>query len=195
MKFPRLRTILLTPFVLFALVYIAAAVTLAWKGDSIAVFEKPTATYETITIFGASGTAGDGVLKAALANPDIRKIHVITRRATPRIEEGVASGKVEMTLHMNYLDYSAIRERIADADAAYWAIGISSLGVARGWSYDRAGLFQPDSVASPALTRSELEALVMDPADRVTFMCAPWGSGERIGIDGDLDGILNADEA
>jgi hypothetical protein len=100
-----------------------------------------------------------------------------------------------LTLHMNYLDYSAIRERIADADAAYWAIGISSLGVARGWSYDRAGLFQPDSVASPALTRSELEALVMDPADRVTFMCAPWGSGERIGIDGDLDGILNADEA
>jgi len=68
-------------------------------------------------------------------------------------------------------------------------------GVARGWSYDRAGLFQPDAVASPALTRSELEALITDPADRVTFMCAPWGSGERIGIDGDLDGILNADEA
>jgi sugar lactone lactonase YvrE len=68
-------------------------------------------------------------------------------------------------------------------------------GVRRGWSYDRAGLFQPDSVASPALTRSELEALVTDPADRVTFMCAPWGSGERIGIDRDLDGILNADEA
>ena len=107
MKFPRLRTILLTPLALFALVYIAGAVTLALKDDSIAVFEEPTANYETIAIFGASGTAGDGILKSALANPDIRKIHVITRRSTPRIEEGVASGKVQMTLHMDYPDTSA----------------------------------------------------------------------------------------
>ena len=59
MKLPRLRTILLTPLVLFALVYIAGAVMLALQDDSIAVFEEPTATYETIAIFGASGTAGD----------------------------------------------------------------------------------------------------------------------------------------
>ena len=129
MKLPRLRTILLTPLALFALVYIAGAATLALKDDSIAVFEEPTATYETIAIFGASGTAGDGILKAALANPDISKIQVITRRATPRIEEGVASGKVEMTLHMDYLDYSAVQQQMADADAVYWAIGISSVGV------------------------------------------------------------------
>jgi hypothetical protein len=128
-KFPRLKTILLTPLVLFALVYIAGAVMLARKDDSIAVFEEPTASYETIAIFGASGTAGDGILKAALANPDISKIHVITRRATPRIEEGVNSGKVQMTLHMDYLDYTAIKQQIADADAVYWAIGISSVGV------------------------------------------------------------------
>ena len=129
MKFPRLRTILLIPFALFALVYIAGAVTLALKDDSIAVFEEPRATYDTIAIFGASGTAGDGILKAALANPEIKKIHVITRRATPRIEQGVASGKVKMTRHMVYLDYSAVQEQIADTDAVYWAIGISSVGV------------------------------------------------------------------
>ncbi len=86
MKFPRLRTILLTPLVLFALVYIAGAITLALDDDTIAVFEGSAASYETIAIFGASGTAGDGILKAALANPDIEKIHVVTRRATPRIE-------------------------------------------------------------------------------------------------------------
>ena len=114
---------------LFALVYIVGAVTLALKDDSIAVFEEPTANYDTIAIFGASGTAGDGILKAALANSEIKKIRVVTRRATPRIEEGVASGKVQMTLHKNYLDYSAVEEQIADADAVYWAIGISSVGV------------------------------------------------------------------
>ena len=129
MKFPRIRTILLTPLALFAMVYIAGAVTLQLRDDSIAAFEGATATYETIAVFGASGTAGDGILKAALANPDISKIHVITRRATPRIEEGVASGKVQMTLHMDYLDYSAVQQQLVDADAVYWAIGISSVGV------------------------------------------------------------------
>jgi nucleoside-diphosphate-sugar epimerase len=129
MKFPRLRTILLTPLALFALLYIAGAVMLERRDDSIAAFEKRAATYETIAIFGASGTAGDGILKAALANPDIKTIHVITRRPTPRIEEGVASGKVQMTLHMDYLDYSAIKQQMADADAVYWAIGITSVGV------------------------------------------------------------------
>jgi hypothetical protein len=129
MKLPRLRTILLTPVVLFALLYIAGAVMLALKDDSIAVFEERIASYETIAIFGASGTAGDGILKAALANPDISKIHVITRRATPRIEEGIESGKIQMTLHTDYLDYSAVQAQMAEADAVYWAIGISSVGV------------------------------------------------------------------
>ena len=115
--------------VLFAILYIAGAIALALKDDAIAAFEKPAASYETIAIFGASGTAGDGILKAALTNPDIKKIHVITRRATPRIEEGISSGKVQMTLHMDYLDYSAVQQQIAEADAVYWAIGISSVGV------------------------------------------------------------------
>lgn len=129
MKLPSLKKILLVPLVLLALVYIAGAVTLALKDDPIAALAGEPATYETIAIFGASGTAGDGILKAALANPDISKIHVITRRATPRIDAGVAAGKVEMTLHMDYRDYSAIEQQIAQVDAVYWAIGISSIGV------------------------------------------------------------------
>ena len=129
MKFPRKRTILFVPLALFTVFYVFGAVSLALRDDAIAVFEQPVAGYETVAIFGASGTAGDGILEAALANPEISKIHVVTRRATPRIEEGVAAGKVQMTLHMDYLDYAAIHEQIAEADAVYWAIGISSLGV------------------------------------------------------------------
>ena len=129
MKLPRLRTVLLTPLVLFALLYIAAAVRVAAYDNSVATLDRSPAGYKTIAIFGASGTAGDGILKAALADPNIETIQVITRRATPRIEEGVAAGKVRMTLHMDYLDYSAVHEQIAEADAVYWAIGISSIGV------------------------------------------------------------------
>ena len=90
---------------------------------------SPEVPPEVIALFGASGTAGDGILKAALADPDIRKIHVITRRATARIEEGIASGKVQMTRHMDYLDYENIQDQISGVDTVYWAIGTSSVGV------------------------------------------------------------------
>jgi hypothetical protein len=129
MKIPRKRLLLLVPLILFALVYVGAALMLALRDDGVAVLGKPATSYETIAIFGASGTAGDGILKAALASPGVRKIHVITRRTTPRIDQGVAAGKVQMTLHTDYLDYSAIEAQIAAADAVFWAIGISTFAV------------------------------------------------------------------
>lgn len=129
MKMPRARTFLLAPLLLFAAVYVAAAIILALQDDSIAVYEGPVTDYRTIAIFGASGTAGDGILKAALANPEVESIRVFTRRTTPRIEEGRDSGKVQVTLHTDYLDYSAIHDEIVDVDAVYWAIGTSSIGV------------------------------------------------------------------
>jgi len=129
MKLPRLRTVLLVPLALFVLLYIAAAIRLALDDSSVPIAEQPLAEHQVVAILGASGTAGDGILKAALADPDIRKIHVITRRATPRIEEGIAAGKVQMTLHMDYLDYTDVRKQIAEAGAVFWAIGTSSVGV------------------------------------------------------------------
>ena len=129
MKLPRLRTILLTPLVLFALFYLTMVIIVALDDRSAPVFEASPETHQTIAIFGASGTAGDGILKATLADPDIKKIHVITRRTTPRIEQGVASGKVQMTLHADYLDYAAIHEQMAEAEAVYRAIGTRTVGV------------------------------------------------------------------
>ena len=129
MKLPRLRTILLAPLVLFAVFYVVVAIALLFDERTIAPLSEPSADVDSVVIFGASGTAGDGILKAALANPDIQVIHVVTRRMTPRIEAGVASGKVVASMHQDYLDYSAVHERIAAASAVYWAIGTSSVGV------------------------------------------------------------------
>jgi hypothetical protein len=129
MKFPRFRTILLTPLVLFLLVYIAGAIMLAMDDRIVATFEGPPASLATVAVFGGSGTAGDGILEAALADPDIGRIHVVTRRVTARMDEGVASGKVQVTLHTDYMDYTATHRQIAGADAVYWAIGTSSAGV------------------------------------------------------------------
>jgi hypothetical protein len=129
MKLFRARTFFLAPLVLFVLFYISLLVLSLLDDDTVAPLEGQPSTHHTVAIFGASGTAGDGILKAALSDPDIDKVHVITRRSTPRIDAGVASGKVEMTLHLDYLDYSAVHEQIASADAVYWAIGTSSVNV------------------------------------------------------------------
>ena len=129
MRLPRVRTILLAPLLLFALFYLGLVVLLLLDDETIAPLAGQAAKHDTVVIFGASGTAGDGILKAALANPDIDEVYVITRRTTPRIDAGIDSGKVKMTLHLVYLDYSAIHEQMAVADAAYWAIGTSSVGV------------------------------------------------------------------
>ncbi len=129
MRMPGLKTILLTPVILIIIAYVAIAIRVATYENAASAPVGSPAGLETIAIFGASGTAGDGILKAALANPDVRKIHVITRRSTPRIEEGIASGKVRMTIHMDYLDYAAIHGQMTDVNAVFWAIGLSSIGV------------------------------------------------------------------
>ena len=129
MRLPRVRTILLAPLILFAFFYAGLAVFVLLDDDAVEPLASRSGNPYTVAIFGASGTAGDGILKAALASPDVERIEVITRRATPRIDAGVAAGKVIMTLHLDYLDYAAIHEQIADVDAVYWAIGTSSIGV------------------------------------------------------------------
>ncbi len=130
MKFPRLRTILLTPFVLFIVFYLFGVLANLLDDRQVAPLSNAgPKSVDEIAIFGASGTAGDGILKAALADPNVITIHVITRRATARIEAGVASGKVIMTKHMDYLDYSDLQDQLRDVQAVYWALGTSSRNV------------------------------------------------------------------
>jgi hypothetical protein len=129
MRMPKLKTILLAPVVLFIIAYAVIAVLVATDDNTAAAPATSPASLETIAIFGASGTAGDGILKSALANPDIKKIHVITRRATARIQKGIKSGKVQMTNHMDYLSYAEIHSQIENVDAVFWALGMSSVGV------------------------------------------------------------------
>jgi len=133
MKLPTVRKIL-TSLVkltagLFVLVYLLGIYFNLKPLGPVDNASIDTSAVGTIAIFGASGTAGDGILKAALADPSVERIHVITRRSTPRIDAGVASGKVLMTQHMDYLDYSALHDILTDVSTVYWAIGISALGV------------------------------------------------------------------
>ena len=128
MKFPRLRTILLTPLVLFLLFYLYGVYVVQTADRSVEPRTTAESQVREVAIFGASGTAGDGILKAAMASDDISKIYVVTRRLTPRMEEGTVSGKVKVIKHLDYLDYSAFIERLSEINTVYWAIGITSIG-------------------------------------------------------------------
>lgn len=82
-----------------------------------------------VMVFGATGSAGDGLLEAAIDDPDVAKIYVITRRSSPRIDAGVAAGKVEMRLQEDFTDYSSLADVLAEVNTVLWGLGVSSLQV------------------------------------------------------------------
>ena len=85
MKLPRIKTLLLIPVYLFAAFYLFGVILNLVDDREVAPLTTiPTGSLDEIAIFGASGTAGDGILKAALADPDVGTIHVITRRSRLR---------------------------------------------------------------------------------------------------------------
>lgn len=66
-------------------------------------------------------------------------------------------------------------------------------GIARRWLFTDSQTFKPDSSAEAPVSRAGLEALLEAPDDSISLVCVPWGSGERLGLDRDLDGTLNRD--
>ena len=180
MRLSRVQKIVLAPLVLFALFYLSLVVVLLPDDATVAPLSGQPAGHHTVAIFGASGTAGDGILKAALANPDIDEIHVVTRRTTPRIDAGIASGKVKMTLHLDYLDYSAIHEQIVGVDAAYWAIGTSSAGVGQTKEEAHIGqslLYWFFAPVSSAVRATQIGEAMFEVTERES----EFGNGDRLG--------------
>jgi hypothetical protein len=82
-----------------------------------------------VMVSGATGSVGDGLLKAAIEDENVEKIYVITRRTSPRIEAGVASGKVEMRLLEDFTDYSSLADVLGEVNTVLWGLGTSSLQV------------------------------------------------------------------
>ncbi len=90
---------------------------------------RDSAANRVVMVFGATGSVGDGLLEAAMDDPQVQKIHVITRRSSPRIEAGIASGKIEMRLHQDFTDYTSLADVLAQVNTVLWGLGTSSLQV------------------------------------------------------------------
>ena len=127
-----LKKLLLYPLALLALVVIgfnlwglATQGTLQPAADAAI---DPDAN-RVVVVFGATGSVGDGLLKAAMADPSVEEIHVFTRRSSPRIDEGVASGRVKRYLHKDFTDYSGYSVLLARTNTVLWGLGTTSIGM------------------------------------------------------------------
>lgn len=79
-----------------------------------------------LLLTGATGTAGSGVLRAAIADPAIEGVTVLARRA-PKEKHG----KVLFVQHDDFGDYSKLGGSLIGHDAALWCLGTSQNRVDR----------------------------------------------------------------
>ena len=82
-----------------------------------------------VMVFGATGSVGDGLLKAAIQDPSVEKVYAVTRRSSPRIEAGIASSRVEMIILKDFTDYTALAGILEEVNTVLWGLGTSSLNV------------------------------------------------------------------
>lgn len=67
------------------------------------------------------------------------------------------------------------------------------MGRERGFIYE-GGMYRTDSAIFPPLTEAQLLGLAINDKHAITFTCVPVGTGYRIAIDRDADGIADGDE-
>ncbi len=67
-------------------------------------------------------------------------------------------------------------------------------GELRGWLYNPdSRQFRSDRSGEATLTDNQLRNIASINNTTLTYSCVPYGSGERIGLDRDLDGVLDSD--
>lgn len=92
-----------------------------------------------ILLTGATGFAGGEVLRQALADPDIKRVTVLTRRSVR-----LAHPKLQEILMRDFLDYSELD--LAGYTACIWCLGTSQAGAAEP-AYTRVTLDYPLAAA------------------------------------------------
>lgn len=75
-------------------------------------------------VTGATGMVGEGVLHECLRHPDVEQVLVLGRRPC-----GVTDPKLQEILVPDFFDLSAIRDRLAGYNAAFFCLGVSSVGM------------------------------------------------------------------
>ncbi len=84
-----------------------------------------------VVIFGATGMVGQGALRACLLADDVETVASVGRNAT-----GQRHPKLIEMVHKDLTDLSAIEDQLRGYDACFFALGVSSVGMAEA-DYER----------------------------------------------------------
>jgi hypothetical protein len=71
---------------------------------------------------------------------------------------------------------------------------VGAAELSRGYLYAGGGLFTADTTLVPAVPDFWLRVIATFPGQETTYTCVPPGTGRRIAIDRDMDGVLDGDE-
>lgn len=77
-----------------------------------------------VLIFGATGMVGQGVLRECLGAADVARVTTIGRTPT-----GMVDPKLRELVHADMWNYSAAGDDLADLDACFFCIGVTSSGM------------------------------------------------------------------
>lgn len=77
-----------------------------------------------VIIFGATGMVGQGALLECLADPQVERVLIVTRRPSGQRHE-----KLREVVHGDFLDYSAIEDQLRGYDACFFCLGVSAAGM------------------------------------------------------------------
>ncbi len=83
-------------------------------------------TNQTIqaVLFGATGLAGSSVLDECIKHPKVTEITVVARKST-----GKTHAKLKEIVHQDFLDYSAIEDRLKGHNTCFYCLGVSQTKV------------------------------------------------------------------
>src|SRR5438045_2962573 len=84
---------------------------------------NPTKKIRAI-VTGATGMVGEGVLHVCLNHPDVEQVLVINRKPC-----GVTHPKLKEIIHSDFYDFTAIESQLANHDACFFCLGVSSVGM------------------------------------------------------------------
>jgi uncharacterized protein YbjT (DUF2867 family) len=77
-----------------------------------------------VILFGATGMVGQGVLRECLNDAGVERVLAVGRSPT-----GQHHAKLREIIHDDFADYSRIETQLADYDACFFCLGVSSIGM------------------------------------------------------------------
>ncbi|WIG98839.1 hypothetical protein [Myxococcus sp. SDU36] len=108
-----------------------------------------------VLLFGATGTAGSGVLQACLEDPTVSEVRAITRRPL-----GASHPKLREVIWKDFAHFEGIAEEFRGVDCCLFCLGTSARNVAGEDAYREIHVAYPLAAARALLAESPSAAFV-----------------------------------